>query len=184
MIHSVMEMLRSFVATELETRFGVVPCEITFLGQTGDLPSGSVIFVPLNICREHHLRNAPPARNGSLSHVEPAKLGLKINFAVLSTTATEATALEHLSHVAAIFHENRAFDTAMMPASVAAHNEKLFVDLLSPTYEELNQIWSPYQRKMLPSLYYAVQTLFLGPPAEVSGPAIQTVTADVDQGVE
>ncbi|MDI1478929.1 DUF4255 domain-containing protein [Polyangium sp. y55x31] len=97
--------------------------------------------------------------NGKILKVEPPlRLNLYVMFAANFQRYDQA--LRHLSLVLSFFQANPVFTQSAYPG-LDARIEKLTVELLSPSFEQLNQIWAFIGSKQLPSVLYKVRMVTL-----------------------
>lgn len=149
------------------------------------LPEGNVGLTLVNIEEERILREQLPDRvylNGSNVVLQPAlKLNLIVLFAARFTPNTTGykSSLNFLSHVFTFFQANPTFSSDNSPG-LNGNIEKLNVELLSYTPEQLNQTWAYLGSKYLPSAIYRVRMVLLQDiePMEISRP-ITTINAEV-----
>ena len=111
--------------------------------------------------------------NGQHLVLEPdLKLTLTLLFAANYTVYKEG--LKFLSHVMTFFQSHSTFSSEAQPA-LDTRIGKLNVELLSLTFEQLNQVWAFIGAKQLPSVAYKVRVVILqdelpariGPPIKI-----------------
>ncbi len=113
--------------------------------------------------------------NGQHVVLEPElKLNLYIMFAAYFKQYEES--LKFLSGILNFFQSHRSFTADRYPA-LDPRIVKLTLELESPTYENLNQIWTFLGAKHLPSVIYKVRLIVLQDKAQV---AIQSPITEVE----
>jgi len=97
------------------------------------------------------------------------KLNLYVMFAANFKIYDEA--LKFISHILTYFQSQPSFTREEFPG-LDPRIEKLTLELQSPGYEQLNQIWAFIGGKQLPSVIYKVRMVILEPeaPAAVQPP--------------
>jgi hypothetical protein len=88
----------------------------------------------------------------------PLKLNLHVLFAAHFQKYDQA--LKYLAHVLTFFQSHLTFPSDQYPG-LDPRIARLNVELLSPTYEHLNQIWAFVGGKQLPSAVYRVRMVVL-----------------------
>lgn len=116
----------------------------------------------VNVEEERTFREQLPSHvlvNGQHVVREPA---LKLNLHLLAAAhfGIYDEALKYLACVLTFFQSHSSFTTARYP-SLDPRIEKLTVELQSPTFEQLNQIWGFVGAKQLPSALYRVRMVVL-----------------------
>jgi|SRR5215475_5038490 len=110
--------------------------------------------------------------------VEP---DLKVNLHVLFAANFKQydQALRHISHVLTLFQARPAFAPDRSPG-LDPRIEQLTLELLSLSYEQLNQMWAFIGGKQLPSVVYRVRLISLhdAEPAAIQ-PPITTIATTV-----
>lgn len=97
--------------------------------------------------------------NGQYTQLEPElKLNLSLLFAARFKDYPQA--LKHLSHILTYFQARSCFTSSNYPA-LDPRIEKLIVELQSPSYEQLNQIWAFVGGKHLPSVIYKIRMVVI-----------------------
>jgi hypothetical protein len=123
-----------------------------------DTIGGSVI----NIEEERILRNQLPDyiyKNNQHVIAEPAlKINLYLIFAANFQHYNEG--MKYLSYLLMFFQANPAFTPDKYPALDPGF-EMLTAELISPSFEQLNQIWMILGSKQLPSIFYKVRMIQL-----------------------
>jgi hypothetical protein len=135
----------------------------------------------INIEEERTLRSQLPETtyvNGRHLVLEPE---LRLNLHVLFATNFKQydQALRQLSYVLTFFQAHPVFTVDRHPG-LDPRIQKLSVELLSLTYEQLNQVWAFIGGRQLPSVIYRVRMVVLQDvaPSTVQ-PPITTVAAEV-----
>jgi hypothetical protein len=116
----------------------------------------------VNVEEERTFREQLPSHvlvNGQHVVREPA---LKLNLHLLAAAHFQIydEALKYLACVLTYFQSHSSFTAARYPA-LDPRIEKLNVELQSPTFEQLNQIWGFVGAKQLPSALYKVRMVVL-----------------------
>ena len=188
MLDIALEFLRDELNTYLQARTGSNSVAVKLSRIVDD--TGKVAFdsqtigaCVLNVEEERTLKTQLPQytyQNGQHVVREPdLKLNLYIIFAGNFTVYEEA--LKNLSYLLLYFQANPAFTQDGFPA-LDPRIAKLVMELQSPTFDNLNQIWTFIGGKQLPSIIYKMRLVMLQPDAP-SGvqPPITTVTAALQQ---
>lgn len=147
------------------------------------LPEQKIGLTLTNIEEESVLREPLPERvylDGSHVVRQPAlRLNLTVLFAAHFAANTEGykRALNFLSHVLTFFQAHPSFSHDNYPG-LNPRIEKLNIELLSCSSEQLNQTWAYLGGKYLPSAIYRVRMVTLqdSEPAEISRPISSIVT--------
>lgn len=92
------------------------------------------------------------------------KLNLYVQFSAFSETSSGGAipysrALKLLDQVILFFQYRNVFQGSHYPALKRAGVEKVIVDPISLTFEQLNHLWATLGAKYLPSVLYKVRTL-------------------------
>ncbi len=148
------------------------------------LSGGKIGLTLINIEEERILREQLPERvylDGNHVVLQPAlKLNLTVLFAArfAQDEAGYKSALNFLSQVLTFFQAHPSFSPDNSPG-LDARIEKLNVELLSHTHEQLNQIWACLGSKYLPSVIYRVRVVTLQDrePAAIVRPITEINTA-------
>lgn len=134
----------------------------------------------INLEEERTVRSQLPTHvyvNGQHVVREP---DVKINLHVLvgANFKLYDEALKYISMVLVFFQSHPVFTPGEHPGLDPAI-ERLAVELLSPTYEQLNQIWGFVGAKQLPSAVYRIRMVVLqdNAPAAVRPPVTGITTA-------
>jgi uncharacterized protein DUF4255 len=126
------------------------------------IPDDQVGVALVNVEEERALKSQLPQAvlaDGRHVLLEPEiKLNLHLLFAAYFKNYDQG--LRQLSHVLAFFQSHPVF-TRERYAALDRRIEKLGVDLISPSYEQLNQIWAFVGAKQLPSALYRVRMIAL-----------------------
>lgn len=147
------------------------------------LCAGKIGLTLINIEEERILREQLPERvyqDGSHIVLQPAlKLNLTVLFAArfAQDTVGYKSALNLLSHVLTFFQTNPSFSS---DNGLDARIERLNIELVSNTPEQLNQTWAYLGSPYLPSAIYRVRMVTLqdSEPMEISQPII-TINTEV-----
>ncbi|NQD38320.1 DUF4255 domain-containing protein [Permianibacter sp. IMCC34836] len=132
----------------------------------------------INIEEERILRSQLPETtylNGQHVVLQPP---LKLNLHVLFSARFKQydQALRQLSHVLTFFQSHLLFTPDHYPG-LDPRIEKLTLELLSPSYEQLNQIWAFIGGKQLPSVIYRLRMAVL---QDVETSAIQPPLTEIN----
>jgi hypothetical protein len=185
-----LDVALKFVADELNAFLAVrtgtdtVQVKLTrFPSDTGNkyaFDEGSLGLTVINLEEERTVRSQLPTQsyvNGQNVVREP---DIKINLHTLigANFKQYDEALRYLSLVMVFFQSHPVFTSDQYPALDPAI-ERLAVDLQSPTYEQLNQIWGFVGAKQLPSAIYRMRLVALQDtaPASVRPPVTEITTA-------
>ncbi len=150
----------------MEARTGATTVRATLtrmVDDGGKYPFSQGIGVTLvNVEEERTFREQLPSHtlvNGQHVVREPA---LKLNLTLLAAAnfSIYDESLKYLACVLTFFQAHSAFTPARYPA-LDPRIGKLTVELQSPTYEQLNQIWGFVGGKQLPSALYRVRMVVL-----------------------
>ncbi len=122
---------------------------------------------------------ATDASDGILYRNPP--VGLNLYLLITANHQSYANALDILSNVIAVFQQRKNLTddgVVAWPAGVLFGERSLKFNLLSPTFEEENHLWSMLGGKQLPSVLYMVQTanVEMVPDQPTVGPPINQIT--------
>ena len=117
-------------------------------------------------------------KKGILYRNPPVSLNLYV--LITANHVNYATALTMLANVIAVFQQrNKLTDdgTVTWPATGLYSDRQLKFSLLSPTFEEANNLWGILGGKQLPSVLYLIQTanVALLPDEERTGPPVREI---------
>lgn len=139
----------------------------------------TVALTLVQVEQEPSLRNVPGERVqiGATLVLQPAPLKLNAVVLFAASFADYAQALRQLSHVLIFFQSHPVFE-ADAHAGLPPPIERLAVELVSHTPEQLNQLWSMLGSKHLPSVAYRLRLVVLqdSEPAATGAP-ITTIDA-------
>ena len=96
--------------------------------------------------------------------ITPPELRLNLHVLLVANYRQYDQALRHLSMGVQFFHENPVFTPDAFP-SLDPRVERLTVELLSLSYEQLNQLWGAIGGKLLPFAVFRARGVFLRPAA-------------------
>ncbi|MCB9795335.1 MAG: DUF4255 domain-containing protein [Alphaproteobacteria bacterium] len=133
-------------------------------GQYG-MAENSIGLSLLNVVEERIMREqVPQPRLRGGQHLTPP-LPLRVNLYVIFAAHYQdyGQALRQLSLVLACFRSTPVFTPANHGA-LDPRLERLSLDLVSPSFEQLNQIWAFIGGKQLPSAIYRVRSLRIEDP--------------------
>jgi hypothetical protein len=155
--------LNAFVLARTGSSFGsAVPSRIATDAGKWAIPEDQVGVALVNVEEERAMRSQVPQAayvDGRHVLLEPdVKLNLYLLFAAYFGQYDQG--LRQLSHVLTFFQSHPVF-TPDRYAALDARIEKLAVDLISPTFDQLNQIWAFVGAKQLPSALYRVRMVIL-----------------------
>jgi hypothetical protein len=182
MIDLVFKFLRDELNTYFLTQTGTNTVEITVSQLVDEMgkyafDQEQIAAVLLNIEEERIFKSQQLEHtytNGQHVVLEPElKLNLYIMFAAYFKQYEES--LKFLSYILTFFQSHRSFTADRYPA-LDPRILKLNLELESPTYEHLNQIWTFLGAKHLPSVIYKVRLVVLQDQTQV---AIQPPIAEV-----
>ncbi|HVY04716.1 MAG TPA: DUF4255 domain-containing protein [Burkholderiales bacterium] len=126
------------------------------------IPDDQLGVALINIEEERAMRSQVPHAtyvDGRHVVLEPEiKLNLYVLFAAYFGQYDQG--LRQLSHVITFFQSHPIF-TPDRYAALDPRIEKLAVDLISPTFDQLNQIWTFVGAKQLPSALYRLRMVIL-----------------------
>lgn len=137
------------------------------------IPDDQVGVALVNVEEERALRSQVPQTtrvDGRHVTLEPElKLNLHLLFAAHFRNYDQG--LRQLSHVLTFFQARPVF-TRERYAGLDPRIDKLGVDLISPSFEQLNQMWAFVGAKQLPSALYRVRLVALqdAEPASIQAP--------------
>jgi hypothetical protein len=116
----------------------------------------------INIEEERILKAHLPEYNVINGHHSIMEPQLKVNLYVLFAAYYRRydAALRSISHVLTYFQGHPSFAAEEYPG-LSEGISKLVVELQSPTYEQLNQVWAFIGAKQLPSVIYKVRMIHL-----------------------
>lgn len=146
------------------------------------IPDDQIGVALVNVEEERALRSQLPQAqyiDGRQVIVEPEiKLNLHLLFAAQFKRYDQA--LRQLSLVLTFFQSHPVFTRERYPG-LDARIEKLAVDLISLSFEQLNQLWAFVGAKQLPSAVYRVRLVALqeGEPAAIQ-PPITTIAGNIE----
>lgn len=110
--------------------------------------------------------------------VLPPPLKLNLHMLVAANFTKYDDALRYLSYVLTYFQAHAGFVRSEYPA-LDSRIEKLTVELLSLTYEQLNQLWTFVGGKQLPSAVYKIRMVCLQDLDLEIHPPIQSIGTEV-----
>ena len=183
-----------FLATELNTFLtarGAVDSSGTgsavltrIVADTGvwEVPTDQVGVALVNVEEERATRPQLPQSvysDGGQVLLEP-ELRVNLHLLFAANFHNYEAGLRQISHVLTFFQARPLFTRERYPG-LDARIERLGVDLLSLTYEQLNQLWAFVGAKQLPSAVYRARLVALQDrePAAIH-PPITEVNAEVD----
>ncbi|RDE24675.1 DUF4255 domain-containing protein [Motiliproteus coralliicola] len=184
-----LDIALKFVVDELnaylKARTGVTDDVVT-LGQVIDdngkyaFAKESLVLTLVNLEQETASRQQLPDsqyRDGKSIKLPP-QLHLNLYLMFVARFSVYDQALKYLSHTLNFFQANAAFSADRHPALDPAV-ERLSLDLQSPSYDQLNQIWAYLGGKHLPSVLYKMRVISLQDMSSEIGPPVLTVNSDL-----
>ena len=185
MIDSVFKFLKDEINTYLLTQTGVNTVEVKpsqLVDDMGKYAFGEdqIAVSLINIEEERIFKSQQQDysyTNGQNVVLEPElKLNLYILFAANFKQYDES--LKFISHILTFFQARRTFTREKYPA-LDPRVLQLCQELESPSYEQLNQIWTYIGGKYLPSVIYRVRMVVLQEQTQTAiQPAITTVETE------
>jgi len=177
--------LNSYLVARTGGTFGsALPSRIVSDAGKWAVPDDQIGVALVNVEEERSLKSqVPQAVYAEGRHVvlEPEiKLNLHLLFAANFKQYDQG--LRQLSHVLVFFQAHPVF-TRERYAGLDPHIEKLGVDLLTLSFEQLNQLWAFVGAKQLPSALYRVRLVALQdlepasiqPPITVIGATLEAI---------
>ncbi|HEY5706368.1 MAG TPA: DUF4255 domain-containing protein [Terrimicrobiaceae bacterium] len=167
MLDVALQFLRDELNTFLRTRtsaetFSVALSKVVDEAGKYAFDQDTIALSVINIEEERTVKTHLPEYaqlNGRHVVKEPdLKLNLCVLFAANFKRYDEA--LKYVSHILIYFQSHPVFTREEFPA-LDSRIEKLTLELQSPSYEQLNQIWTFIGGKQLPSIIYKVRLLVL-----------------------
>ncbi len=111
----------------------------------------------------------------------PVYLNLSIVIAANFTAKNYSESLKFISSVITYFQSNNIFDKNNSP-NLDARIEKLLLEIENLQPQELQNLWSMFGGKYIPSIVYKVRTVILDPNTPYDQSAlINQTTIDIDQ---
>jgi hypothetical protein len=123
----------------------------------------------INVEEERSVRAQLPEKvyiDGRLAVIEP-ELKLNLHVMVAANFKLYDQALKYLSLGMTFFQSHHNFTHEEYPG-LDAQIERLSAELLSVTYEQLNQIWAYIGGKQLPSVVYKIRMIMLQDVAQAA----------------
>ncbi len=125
-------------------------------------PANKIVMTLVKTEEEYALKNQTNHRrnpvSGNLEYVNPPVfLNLTVLFSV--NTNDYEKAMTFLSRIIGYFQFQRVFteNNATIPVDVMIEHFQFNVSMLSPSFEELNNLWSMLGGKLIPSVLYKFQ---------------------------
>ena len=128
----------------------------------GRIKSNCIGAAVVNIEEERTLKSQEPDAtlvNGR-QVLLPAELKVNLHIIFVANFQTYDIGLRQLSWVLTFFQSHPGFRRSQYP-NLDARIERLSAELLSLTYEQLNQLWAAIGGKQLPSVLYRVRLVAL-----------------------
>ncbi|HEX9107109.1 MAG TPA: DUF4255 domain-containing protein [Longimicrobiales bacterium] len=167
MLDVVLGFLRDEINAFLAARTGSEAIQVTLSRVVSDqgkyaIPDDSIGLTLINLEEERVVRAQLPTQtlvNGQRVLQEPElKLNLHVLFAPNFKVYEEG--LKALSNILLYFQSHPTFTATTYPA-LDARVERLNAELLSLTYEQLNQLWAFVGARQLPSAVYRLRLVVL-----------------------
>jgi hypothetical protein len=167
MLDTALGFFKDELNTYLLTQVGTATARVEtskIVGEDGKyaMSEGSIGATIINIEEERVFKAQLPEHlytNGQHLVLEPElKLNLHIMFAAHFKQYDQA--LKYLSYLLTYFQSRPLFTSATYP-NLDARIQRLAVELQSPSYEQLNQMWGFIGGKQLPSVIYKVRMVSL-----------------------
>jgi len=161
----------TFLQNELQTflfnrtRSGAIQVKLSKIStETGSyaFPTDTIALSVINIEEERTFKSQLPEytyKNGQHIQLEP-ELKLCIHLIVAANFTSYGESLKMISHVLTFFQSHQRFTSIEFPA-LDREVGKITAELLSPSYEQLNQIWSYIGSKQLPSVFYKLRLVVI-----------------------
>jgi len=134
----------------------------------------------INIEEEHAVKSQLPRNtlvDGQQVELQP-DVKLNLHVLVAANFKKYDVALKYLSLVLTYFQSHQSFTADAYP-TLDARIERLRVELLTLTYEQLNQIWAFIGGKQLPSVVYKVRMVTIQDEAQTEiRPPITAIRTD------
>jgi hypothetical protein len=154
------------------------------------LQRDQIVLSLVRIEEEKVLKNTPAGRrNTATGEMEyrnpPVFVNLYCLFSINSNQYENA--MTYLSRVVRFFQHKQiftsrdpiSFNGVVIPENDRLEHYRLTVELYTPSFEELNHIWSVLGSKMLPSVMYKLRLLELElDQVQQAGPLIDTIMVD------
>lgn len=129
-----------------------------------------IVLTLINAQQENTLKNIPnyTVVNGTTEYKNPP-LYLNLYVLISSTNSLYNNALTYLSRIVTYFQDKNIFTIKdslthnSLEESLQMKDFRLIVDLYSPTFEEINFLWSTLGGKQLPSVIYKIRMIELKP---------------------
>jgi hypothetical protein len=176
------EELNSYLHVRASTNSDVVKVS-GIVDETGkyafdkDLIAASIINIEEERILKSHLNQYELVNNQHVVLKPELKLNLYILFA--ANFKLYEVALKYLSHLLTFFQSNPIFTPTEYPA-LDQRIEKLTMELQSPSFEQLNQIWSFIGGKQLPSVLYKLRMVVLQETAQSAiQPPLTIISSDL-----
>ena len=151
--------LSHYIETEYEREVAMTYV-VSQEGSTDPKEDDSILLTLINIEEEKILKSQSPyikKINGSSVKINPEiKLNLQILFTANFKDYKEA--IKSLSGVFRFFQANNVFDHQNSPA-LDPEIDKLILELITPSFEQLNHMWGFLGAKYMPSVMYKVRML-------------------------
>lgn len=131
-------------------------------GSADHLPGNSILLTLVNVEEEKVLKSQTPyikESNGSISKINPEiKINLSVLFSANFSHKNYDQALKYLSGILRFFQARNVFDHQNSP-TLDPEIDKLILELITPSFEQLNHMWGFLGAKYMPSVMYKVRML-------------------------
>ncbi len=129
-------------------------------GSIDHLPENTILLTLVNIEEEKAMKSQSPyikKSNGSALKINPEiKLNLYMLFSANFSQNNYEQALKFLSMVVSFFQARNVFDHQNSPA-LDMEIDKLILELVTPSFEQLNHMWGYLGAKYMPSVVYKLR---------------------------
>jgi len=191
MIDKVLDFVRTQLNTYLQNKLSLLPTEdaiilsnISQLNETQPNSGGNDVdpqnaFISVVNIEEDRISKSPEnfvrALDGSITYKSPKIfLNVYVLFAVNLTSYTES--LKRLSYIIQFFQYQNVFTPISYP-SIPAGVDELILDLMSLSYQDLNNLWGILGSRYLPSVMYKMRLISINEDFALGGAGlIQKIT--------
>ena len=165
MVFEALELMRAELAAYLQLPRDATAVEVALGSIAGVAGAGpnQVLISLMGVEEDAALRNGSPfqrpAVGGSRAASPPASLSLLVMIgANFADNATYPMALKRLARTVQCFQQKRVFMAANTPTDGAATMRlRVAVDLHSPSFEQLSQLWGTLGGKQVPFVLYKLR---------------------------
>lgn len=160
---------------------GVTPRRLVDDAGKYTLGDGQIGATLVHVEEERALKTSLPETTmvGGLAVRRPPPLNLSLHVLFAINFQHYPTALRYLSLLLTFFQAHASFSPAEFPR-LDSRIDKLTVELLPLTYEQLNQLWAFVGAKQIPSAAYRVRMVSLQDAESIAGgPPITSIHTEV-----